>query len=348
MNKIICDMCGTAYPDTAAQCPICGCAKPENPQVSPSQSADGQDGGYTYVKGGRFSKSNVRKRNNMVKPAPIYAEDEPEEDDVPQESNRGLTIAIVVLLLAIIAVIAYIYIRFFVPGEPDKDKSKPAGSSTVQVQGDVTDPTDPTDPPESTPGESTPPVTTPPESTPTVTTPPTVACTKLTVTDSQGLTFSEVGKTWIFTVKAEPADTTDTITYGSSNPKVATVDASGKLTVVGEGEATITISCGDQSVQLPVKVAVPKKDPNLKFNTFAPFAGSLTLDKTNNGHIHRLRLRDKDKNVMEVTDWKTSDPNVVSIKVDGNDCIITAVGKGKAVISCVYNGFVYECTIDVY
>ena len=27
MSKIICDICGTAYPDTAAECPVCGCAK---------------------------------------------------------------------------------------------------------------------------------------------------------------------------------------------------------------------------------------------------------------------------------------------------------------------------------
>ena len=27
MSKIVCDICGTAYPDTAQECPICGCAK---------------------------------------------------------------------------------------------------------------------------------------------------------------------------------------------------------------------------------------------------------------------------------------------------------------------------------
>ena len=27
MSKIICDICGTAYSDTEAECPICGCAK---------------------------------------------------------------------------------------------------------------------------------------------------------------------------------------------------------------------------------------------------------------------------------------------------------------------------------
>ena len=27
MNKIICDVCGTAYPETSSQCPICGFAR---------------------------------------------------------------------------------------------------------------------------------------------------------------------------------------------------------------------------------------------------------------------------------------------------------------------------------
>ena len=27
MSKIICDVCGTSYPETATQCPICGCVR---------------------------------------------------------------------------------------------------------------------------------------------------------------------------------------------------------------------------------------------------------------------------------------------------------------------------------
>ena len=26
MSKIICDICGTSYPETEERCPICGCA----------------------------------------------------------------------------------------------------------------------------------------------------------------------------------------------------------------------------------------------------------------------------------------------------------------------------------
>ena len=27
MSKIICEICGTTYPETASHCPICGCSK---------------------------------------------------------------------------------------------------------------------------------------------------------------------------------------------------------------------------------------------------------------------------------------------------------------------------------
>ena len=60
MSKIICDICGTSYADTATQCPICGCVRPAEPQPVPEE--ENNSSAYTYVKGGRFLKSNVKKR----------------------------------------------------------------------------------------------------------------------------------------------------------------------------------------------------------------------------------------------------------------------------------------------
>ena len=57
MSKIICDVCGTAYPETAAVCPICGCAKnTTTPTAAAETVEEGEGAGYNYVKGGRFSK----------------------------------------------------------------------------------------------------------------------------------------------------------------------------------------------------------------------------------------------------------------------------------------------------
>ena len=117
MSKIICDICGTSYPETAKQCPVCGCVRPGDVQRVTNEINADENGasGYTYVKGGRFSKSNVKKRGKTsskpaVKPAPV----ENAEDKEPRNS-RGLVIAAIILLLAIIGVVIYIAIGFFGP-----------------------------------------------------------------------------------------------------------------------------------------------------------------------------------------------------------------------------------------
>ena len=67
MSKIICDVCGTRYPDTAEQCPICGCPKPESVDYDTvSDDYAEYDSGAASVKGGRFSKANVKTPFRMA------------------------------------------------------------------------------------------------------------------------------------------------------------------------------------------------------------------------------------------------------------------------------------------
>ena len=63
MNKIICNVCGTSYPENATQCPICGYVQ----TAETALTNDNTTSTYTYVKGGRFSKANVKKRNQSGK-----------------------------------------------------------------------------------------------------------------------------------------------------------------------------------------------------------------------------------------------------------------------------------------
>ena len=65
MSKIICDVCGTSYPETATQCPICGCVRSSDSVTvagDPGDVVAQKPASYAYVKGGRFSKTNVKKR----------------------------------------------------------------------------------------------------------------------------------------------------------------------------------------------------------------------------------------------------------------------------------------------
>ena len=110
MNKIVCNLCGTSYPENATQCPICGYAR--STETSASETGNST---YTYVKGGRFSKANVKKRNKAAGIVPEKTTKTNAEDN-GNRSGTGLTVVIIVLLLAIVAVLGYIALRFFIPG----------------------------------------------------------------------------------------------------------------------------------------------------------------------------------------------------------------------------------------
>ena len=61
MNTLYCDICGASYPDTEEQCPICGSARA---LASETPYSDHVPKAVKKVRGGRYSKRNVKKRLN--------------------------------------------------------------------------------------------------------------------------------------------------------------------------------------------------------------------------------------------------------------------------------------------
>lgn len=120
MSKIICDICGTSYADSATQCPICGCVRPAQPQPVPDEQSQG--GGYTYVKGGRFSKANVKKRTAGNKA-------EPQNEKNGKKGTVLLLIAII--LVGVIALGAVLWATGILDwDEPTKDTNDPTPAPT--------------------------------------------------------------------------------------------------------------------------------------------------------------------------------------------------------------------------
>ena len=126
MNKIICDICGTAYPETADKCPICGSAKQvEGSAVQEPVPENGEQPVKAVTKGGHFSNANVRKRNKgkklvktqkkVVKPQKKDVQPVEPTEDQSEEPKGGLVAAVWVLLIAVIMVLAYIVIQFVLP-----------------------------------------------------------------------------------------------------------------------------------------------------------------------------------------------------------------------------------------
>ena len=103
MSKIICEVCGSSYAETATQCPICGTPKSE--AAKPVAEATTEP-----AKGGKFVRSN-----NTRKPAKRDHGKATGGEDKP--SNIVMIIIVAVLLLAIIAVCVFIATRFLGNGD---------------------------------------------------------------------------------------------------------------------------------------------------------------------------------------------------------------------------------------
>lgn len=126
MSKIVCDVCGSTYSETEAQCPICGTAKSE--AAKPVVEANGED---LANKGGKFSKTNNRKTGAGSTRKSGNENNKSREEGAP--SNLAMIVIVAVLLLAIVAVCVFIAVRLI--GRPDNPDpgSTPSTQSTSQT-----------------------------------------------------------------------------------------------------------------------------------------------------------------------------------------------------------------------
>lgn len=130
------------------------------------------------------------------------------------------------------------------------------------------------------------------------------------------------GKTLKLKAVMTPKNSTDTLTWKSSNKKVAKVDKNGKVTALKKGTAKITVkttSGKKATCKITVK-EIKSKEITLKKKT-------LTLKK---GKTYTLKATMKPKNSTDTVKWKSSNKKVVSVTQKGK---IKALKKGKATIT---------------
>ena len=325
MSKIICDVCGTSYPETASQCPICGCVRSGDPitVAGDTNEADIRPAtSYTHVKGGRFSKSNVKKRNSGKQ---VYnAEPQVAKDDSKtqrKKSERGLIAVVVVLLLAIAAVVIYIALTIFnvklpFSGAQADNTSSDGDTQTVQTT-------------ESTVLQ--------------------VPCESLRVSDSV-IQFDKAGAAQLLNARALPENHTDEITFASGDVSIATVDKKGKITAVGNGETVITVRCGEQTAQCRVICTIPEETtaPTVTEPTYTE--KDLKFADNGYGYEYTIPLSEKSYNPyrgtipVELVEFKSNDENVATVGPDG---LITFVGKGRAIITAKYNDWEIQCILVI-
>ncbi|MBR4972375.1 MAG: Ig-like domain-containing protein [Oscillospiraceae bacterium] len=398
MSDILCDVCGTSYPETDTQCPICGTAKSDSATVEGLNSQETT--GYAYVRGGRFSQSNVRKRNGGKEPARVVAPVKPAKETPPAEpvkpkkakkekaqppvvqepavvpvetpapqpvyqqpqqiyqapqpvyqqpyqapqpvysqpdaprrkkqnkkkgsviGNVILLVIVILLVAAIVAACAYLAIKL---ARMYVDPAAFGGTTTSQTS---------------------------PSNSSSTNRPADILCSEIQLS-IPSYTFTSIGQTLLLQVTKLPANTTEQVTFESSDPYIASVDAEGRVVAVAKGTAVITVRCGQAEAKtceivcnLPNDPAYPTQPPATTIPTTSatkPFV-ELVLNRTDftlvgYGSTHNLYSGPLDPAAIT---WTSSNENVAKVE----NGIVTAVGNGMAVITAKYED--QEVTCDVH
>ena len=169
-----------------------------------------------------------------------------------------------------------------------------------------------------------------------------VTPTQLTVTPPTA-TLTAVGRT--VQLSAEVLDQLGrpmsgvSVTWSSGEASVATVDANGLVTAVGNGEVTITAAAGDASgtATITVQQSAQSVAVTPTFDTLTALGDTTRLVAT---------VRDEEGHVVpdpEVS-WSTRHTEVVTVDEDG---LVTAVGNGRATITVGAGGAVATALVYV-
>lgn len=231
MSKVICDICGTVYQDTAEQCPICGCARNEAESLLSEDLLMEETIEEPKAKSGKFKsrkkeifdfdEANSVMKDEEVDEDPYEEDDEDEEEyeDAPR-SNPLVVALLTILIVALLAVAGFLFVRYFLPNTSEEET---APTTTAAV-----------------------------EETTTAATELKIPCQTLVLTSAAAAELTQEGAYFLINVIAMPEDTTDEIIFTSEDESIATVSADGRITAVSEGETVIYITCGSSQLKCPV------------------------------------------------------------------------------------------------
>lgn len=132
------------------------------------------------------------------------------------------------------------------------------------------------------------------------------------------------------------------VIWTSSDPAVASVDGTGRVTGHAEGTAVITART-ERGEKASCTVQVNKSTaarPTLSESTIL-----LTITEKDASPSHTLRLEQNSGGFIYVRQWTTSNPAVAVVSQNGT---VTAQGSGRAVITALTTaGQVLRCTVNV-
>ena len=327
MSKIICDICGTTYQDTADTCPICGCPRDIAAQLAKEDFLLEDMSGTPAPK-----RKEIFDYDEVNLPAssqnPGQREHLEEEEDVEEETrqNTGAVILLTVLIVALLAAMGFLYWKFLRPDTPEETQPIPVYTQAVTEA--------PTTLPETTELR--------------------IPCQSLALS-SGNAELSHEGQAFLLNVVRVPEDTTDELTFFSEDPSIATVDVDGRIVAVAQGETVVTILCGDQKLTCPVICAfetdegetVPEETQETTVATEETKSVTLKLKKSEIRlpvYTYFTLVLDCDLTAEEVQ-WSSEHPYIATVDEKG---VVTAIKTGVTQINVKYGDQEVSCIVRCY
>lgn len=249
MSKVICDICGTTYPESAANCPVCGSSRE---YALGSVEDDFLEETAAAAAPRKTKEIFDYDEVNQVK-APENGEDEDdfEDEEVYEEERRtnvGLVIFLVILIVLLLLAAGFFFLRYLLPNMT-QDETVPVQTTAAVIQTETVATTDVS-----------------------------IPCTNLMM-DGGKMELGKDGKK-LLNVRVYPADTTDALIYTSGDEAVVTVSEEGTVTAVGEGTTVITVQCGSQQIKCNVTVSYASVDVTVPEGGVPGLTVDETLDAT--------------------------------------------------------------------
>lgn len=153
--------------------------------------------------------------------------------------------------------------------------------------------------------------------------------------DKNNIIFDKISNTQRIVATIIPRDTTDAISWVSSNDKVATVDQKGTVTSVGEGNCEITLKVGSIVATCSVNVSVGEV-----------YYITNELKNVSTDNNSELILKNNSYNATLTAYEGAGAISEVSVLMGGNDITGSAYSAGEISISSVTGNIVIKAKAD--
>ncbi len=154
---------------------------------------------------------------------------------------------------------------------------------------------------------------------------------EVTLTETE-LTLAK-NKTYQLVAALNPMDSTDDVTWSTSDEAIVSVDESGEIRALATGEATITATAGNKTATCKVIVNIPMTSISLN-------KSSLELQSI--GDTYQLTGYRYPSDSEGTILWKSDDTSIVSVDEEGK---VTAVAAGETVITAYCGDLSATCTV---